>query len=212
MPSLLTCARIAEDVYHDRPTVVDAYSPLVVPDHEIYCAGREFAGGASAGRERVGVIAFRGTREMEDWKGANADILRRRMPVNQVGSALAFFAAAHRALARAGCERHLVVGHSLGGALAAVIASTVTWVPVRGVTFNAPGLGEFQARLGNGASDLDLPRANADNVMNFRSASDIVSHWGLHIGKTYDVPGTRRHGIRAMIACLDVSDMGGWSV
>jgi pimeloyl-ACP methyl ester carboxylesterase len=124
------------------------------------------------------------------------------MPVNQVGSALAFFAAAHRALARAGCERHLVVGHSLGGALAAVIASTVTWVPVRGVTFNAPGLGEFQARGGNGASDLDLPRANADNVMNFRSASDIVSHWGLHIGKTYDVPGTRRHGIRAMMRVL----------
>jgi hypothetical protein len=46
--------------------VVDAYSPLVVPDQEIYCAGREFAGGAYVGRERVGVIAFRGTREMED--------------------------------------------------------------------------------------------------------------------------------------------------
>jgi len=209
MPTLLTCARIAEDVYHDRPTVVDDYSPLVVPDHQIYCAGREFAGGAYLGGDRVGIVAFRGTREMEDWKGANADIVRRRMPVSQLGSALAFFASAHRALSRAGCDRHLIIGHSLGGALAAVIASTVTWVPVRGITFNAPGLGEFSMR---GEGGFDLPRTNADNVLNFRVPSDIVSHWGLHIGKTYDVPGTRRHGIRALIACLDTSDIGAWHV
>ena len=210
MPTLLTCALIAEDVYHDRPTVVDHYSPLVVPDHDVYCAGREFAGGAYVGRDRIGIVAFRGTREMEDWKGANADILRRRIPVNQLGSALAFFASAHRALSRAGCERHLIIGHSLGGALAAVVAATVTWVPVRGVTFNAPGLGEFSMR--DGDKQLDLPRANADNVLNFRSTSDIVSHWGLHIGKTYDVPGTRRHGIRALIACLDASNLGAWDL
>lgn len=210
MPSLLNCARIAEDVYHDRPTAVGWHQPVRVPDQHLYCAGNEFAGGAYVGTEGVGVIAFRGSREMEDWKGANLEIIRRLIPERQLGSALAFFASAYRALERAGCSRYVVVGHSLGGGLAAVVAAAVTWVPVRGVTFNAPGLGQF---VGSSADrDVDLGRPNADNVLNFRSDADIVSRWGCHIGKVYEVPGAGRHGIDAFIRCLDSSRMGGWKM
>jgi pimeloyl-ACP methyl ester carboxylesterase len=206
MPSLLICARIAEDVYHDRPTTVHGHEPVIVPQQEFYCAGNEFAGGAYAGKEGVGVIAFRGSRELEDWKGANLEILRRKMPERQLGSALAYFATAHRALARAGCGRYLVIGHSLGGALAAVVAGAVTWVPVKGVTFNAPGLGEFTGSAkGPG---FDLGQSNADNVANFRARDDVVSRWGRHIGQVIDIPSAGRHGISAFIACLDATRIG----
>jgi pimeloyl-ACP methyl ester carboxylesterase len=210
MPSLIVCAQLAEDVYHDRPTIVQWHRPIRVPEQDVYCAGREFAGGAYAGSDGVGVIAFRGSREMEDWKGANLEIIRRQIPVGQLGSALAFFASAHRALERTGCSRYVVVGHSLGGGLAAVVAGAVTWVPVRGVTFNAPGLAQFAG--GSADCSFDLGSRNAENVLNFRSDTDIVSRWGCHIGKVYDVPGAGRHGIDAFIRCLNANPMGGWKV
>jgi hypothetical protein len=210
MPSLLICAQIAEDVYHDRPTTVHWHRPIHVPEREVFCAGNEFAGGAYAGNEGVGIIAFRGSREMEDWKGANLEIIRRQLPERQLGSALAFFASAYRALERVGCRRYVVVGHSLGGGLAAVVAATVTWVSVRGVTFNAPGLAQFAGT--QAGSGLDLGYPNAENVLNFRSDADIVSRWGCHIGKVYDVPGAGKHGIDAFIRGLDASPMGGWNI
>jgi len=210
MPSLLVCAQIAEDVYHDRPTTVHWHRPIRVPEQDVYCAGREFAGGAYTGNDGVGVIAFRGSREVEDWKGANLEIIRRQIPVGQVGSALAFFASAYRALERTGCNRYVVVGHSLGGGLAAVVSAAVTWVPVRGVTFNAPGLAQFVGNCASGSYDLGCP--NADNVLNFRSDVDVVSRWGCHIGKVYDVPGAGRHGIDAFINCLNATPMGGWKL
>jgi hypothetical protein len=209
MPSLIVCARIAEDVYHDRLATVHAYRPLRVPGEEIYCRGGEFAGGAYAGGDGVGIIAFRGSREIEDWKGANFDIVRRHLPLGQLGSALAYFAAAHRALECGGCSRFLVVGHSLGGGLAAVVAAAVTWVPTRGITFNAPGLAQFAAAA---EGEVGLGQANASNVLNFRSAGDVVSRWGRHIGAVYEVPGAARHGIDALIDRLDACPMGGWKL
>jgi hypothetical protein len=210
MPSLIVCARIAEDVYHDRPATIHAYRPQRVPDQEVYCAGAAFAGGAYAGSDGVGVIAFRGSREFEDWKGANLDIVRRHVPLGQLGSAMAYFASAHRTLERSGCSRYLVIGHSLGGGLAALVAAAVTWVPVRGVTFNAPGLAQFAAIANEG--ETGLGQDNAANVLNFRSAGDVVSRWGCHVGTVYDVPGAGRHGIDAFIGCLDNCPMGAWKV
>lgn len=208
MPTLLTCALIAEDVYHDRPTIVDEHAAIQVPDGEHFCRGNEFAGRAYAGRDAVGVIAFRGSREMEDWKGANFEILRRKMPVDQFGCAMAFFACARRALERAGCARYLIVGHSLGGGLAALVAATASWVPVRGVTFNAPGLARF---LG-GEPSSELSRPNAGNVFNFRSARDVVSRWGCHIGHVYDVSDVSGHGIRSLAATIGAIELGGWEM
>lgn len=210
MPSLIVCARIAEDVYHDRPAAVHGCCPLRVPDQELYCTGPEFAGSAYAGPDSVGIVAIRGSRELEDWKGANLDIFRSRMPVGQLGGAFAFFASAHRALERAGCVRYVVTGHSLGGGLAAIVAGAVTWVPVRGVTFNAPGLADLVDSPGN--ASLDLRHPNAENVLNFRSSADVISRWGRHIGRVYDVPGAGRHGIDAFIRSLDANPIGGWKI
>jgi hypothetical protein len=210
MPSLIVCARIAEDVYHDRPAAVHDYRPLRVPDQDRYCGGGAFAGGAYAGGDGVGIVAFRGSRELEDWRGANLEILRRHLPLEQLGSAMAFFAAAHRALERSGCSRFVVVGHSLGGGLAAVVVAAVTWVPTRGVTFNAPGLAQFAADAAEGGTGLG--QANASNVLNIRAAGDVVSRWGRHLGGVHDVPGAGRHGIRALIERLDACPMGGWKL
>jgi pimeloyl-ACP methyl ester carboxylesterase len=210
MPSLIACARIAEDVYHDRPTAISVYRPIAVPDQQSHGAGGEFSAGAYAGSDGVGFIAFRGTRQIDDWKGANLEILRRQLPAQRFGSALAYFAAAHRALNRLGCARYLVVGHSLGGGIAALVAGEVTWVPVRGVTFNAPGLAQFASQ--EDGTVLDLAHRNAANVFNFRSEVDVVSRWGSHIGAVYEVPGAGRHGIDAFIGCLDACPMGGWKM
>jgi hypothetical protein len=46
----------------------------------VFCAGNEFAGGACAGNDAVGVVAFRGSREMENWRGANLEFIRRQLP------------------------------------------------------------------------------------------------------------------------------------
>lgn len=208
MPPVITCAEIAEDVYHDRPTIVRGFRPLRVPEAEAFDRDGDFAAGAYAGPDRVGVIALRGTRAMEDWKEANLDIVRRRLPEQRLGAALAFFAAAHRALARAGCGRFVVVGHSLGGGLAAAVAGSVTWVPSRGVTFNAPGLAEFCA-VRPGAR---LGFANERNVFNFRASADVVSRWGTHIGPVYEVPDAGLHGIRGLIERLGAIEYGGWEI
>lgn len=208
MPTLLVCARIAEDVYHDRPTVIGAYRPIAVPDQQAYHAGGEFGAGAYAGSDGVGFVAYRGSREIEDWKGANLEILRRQLPAQRFGSALAYFASAHRALNRAGCNRYVVVGHSLGGGLAALVAGAVTWVPVRGVTFNAPGLAQFAGAEAGGG--LELTHPNAVNVFNFRSDADVVSRWGRHVGEVRVVPGAGAHGIDAFIECLGTGGLGGW--
>ena len=208
MVTVLTCALIAEDVYHDRPSVVEGFRPVRVKEAEAYCADGDFAAGAYAGRDGIGVIGLRGTREVEDWTGANLQIIRRRMPEQRFGMALAYFAAAHRALALRGCGRFLVVGHSLGGGLAAVVAGLVTWVPVRGLTFNAPGLAEFAAAQ----PGADRGFLNAANVFNFRSAADVVSCWGTHIGHVYEISDAGLHGIGALIRQLSCVQYGAWEV
>jgi hypothetical protein len=87
-----------------------------------------------------------------------------------------------------------------------VVAAAVTWVPVKGVTFNAPGLAEFAgSALGPG---FDLPQPNLANVTNFRAGDDVVSRWGRHIGQVHDIPRAGRHGISAFIACLDATRFG----
>jgi len=91
-----------------------------------------------------------------------------------------------------------------------VIAGAVTWVPVRGVTFNAPGLAQLVASSEESGFHFGCP--NAESVMNFRAHSDVISRWGRHIGKVYDVPGGGRHGIAAFIACLNDHPIGGWQV
>jgi alpha-beta hydrolase superfamily lysophospholipase len=93
-------------------------------------------------------MAFRGSMELRDWLEADVAIARRMLPTAQLGDAFSFFSSARAQLEREGCKRLLVVGHSLGGGLAAVVAARVTCFPVTGVTFNAPGLASLSRNYG----------------------------------------------------------------
>ena len=145
MTTILTCARAAEDVYKDQPSAVDDYQ---VFNHSP-AGARDFFG-SSYYLGSVGIIAFRGSKYlMEDWLDADVDIARSRLPTSQLGDAYSFFGEQRNKLMKErNCQRFIVVGHSLGGALASVVASTSHRVPTSAVTFNAPGMAGV-SRMGN---------------------------------------------------------------
>ena len=157
MPTILTCALIAQNVYESRPSTIIGYNP-------IYCSPGDptgFFGVAYQGQ--VGVIAFRGSQEKEDWTDADVDIARDRLPSSQIGDAFSFFTKAREMLLKNGCKRFVVVGHSLGGGLAALVASNTKAHPTRGLTFNAPGMKGI-SRFGN-VVDPELDKAIAKTAM-----------------------------------------------
>lgn len=145
MTTILTCARAAEDVYKDQPSAVDDYQ---VFNHSP-AGARDFFG-SSYYLGSVGIIAFRGSKYLkEDWLDADVDIARSRLPTSQLGDAYSFFGEQRNKLMKErNCQRFIVVGHSLGGALASVVASTSHRVPTSAVTFNAPGMAGV-SRMGN---------------------------------------------------------------
>jgi pimeloyl-ACP methyl ester carboxylesterase len=61
-----------------------------------------------------------------------------------LGDAFSLFGAGRQEFKKRGCERIVVVGHSLGGALAALVGARVTTFPVSAATFNAPGCKGFE--------------------------------------------------------------------
>jgi pimeloyl-ACP methyl ester carboxylesterase len=139
MPTIYDCGLIALDVYSDGNKTINGHVPVYVPGAQTYVSDH-FYGAAYQGPSRVGVIAFRGSQEIQDWTYADVDIAMGRLPVDQMGNAFGFFSAAKKKLVKAGCQRLVIVGHSLGGGLAAVVAARITTMQVRGVTFNAPGM------------------------------------------------------------------------
>jgi len=138
MPSILTCALVSDDVYQNRSSGVATFKRAHIPGNQRYISSHFFGAAYSDGP--VGIIAFRGSHEIEDWTYADVDIALNRLPVDQIGNAFGYFGSASSELARRGCNRLVVTGHSLGGGLAAVVAARISRIPVTGVTFNAPGL------------------------------------------------------------------------
>ena len=143
MLTVLTCAEISEDVYKDRGSTVHYFEPVHVPAGSVY-RSNHFFGSAYWGHSDVGIVAFRGSLELEDWLAADGDILFGKWPVDQLGNAFGYFTQARAVLKSRGCKRFVVVGHSLGGGLAAVVAARLGRQPVSGVTFNAPGMAAFR--------------------------------------------------------------------
>ncbi len=166
MSTVLTCALIASDVYNSSPSTVDGFVPQAVHDAGVHARGNQFFGAAyRAGT--VGIVAFRGSMELEDWTATDTDIARDLWPVDQLGNAFGYFSAARSALEKVGCRRLIVVGHSLGGGLAAVVAARVTrGMPVRGVTFNAPGMANcrYSGAPEDEVADAPLNKALRDTV------------------------------------------------
>ena len=206
MPSILTLALICDHAYNDAGSVaLGGARRIHVPNaHRINNSGTSFFGAAYQLSE-CGIIAFRGTKESEDFLDADAEILKRRLPVGQLGDAFAYFSVAEPALRALQCSRFIVTGHSLGGGLAERVAARVSRVPIAGVTFNAPGLMGF-SQAGSSAS-LNIPTRN-QNILNIRSAGDLVSQWGQHIGRMISLPDSGLHTLGPLIEKLAESPTG----
>lgn len=85
-----------------------------------------------------------------------------------------------------GCKV-LVVGHSLGGALAKLCYLTMTEeLPLIGVmTANSPGIGEIMERLN---WPVESVQERAKRIKQWVVANDIIGTYGKHVGTTYLVP------------------------
>lgn len=180
MPIVLALAMLADDVYSD-----DAASGAVAgfrripPSFRMNSANQRESSfyGAAYSNGRIGVIAYRGSKEARDWYDADVDIGIGRFPIDQLGDAYDFFNSAKNLLVEShGCERLVVTGHSLGGGLTQIVAASIASVPVVGVTFNAPGVAGL-------TGPVNIPCKNEGNIFNYRARHDPVSLKGAHIGK-----------------------------
>jgi hypothetical protein len=203
MTAILTCAHISADVYNDTPKTVVGYHPVALAN-AVRWFGDSFFGAAYAGAD-VGVIAFRGSQELQDFTDADVEIFKSRLPVHQLGNAFGFFLEAEKALSAMGCERFVITGHSLGGGLAEAVAARISRVPVSAATFNAPGIVGFTEVGDHG--ELHMPVLNR-SIVNVRSSADQVSLWGYHIGQTRTVEDAGLHGIGPLIEALVTHPVG----
>jgi len=138
------CARICQDSYEffsKSKFKSGAISRLEIPGAR---TGRNFFGASYISGD-TGIIAFRGSKEIEDWLGADINIANASLPIDQLGDAFDYFGKAYKYLTKKNCKRFVVTGHSLGGGLAALVAGRVSRIPVRGITFNAPGLANYKS-------------------------------------------------------------------
>jgi hypothetical protein len=202
MPTVLTLSMISSDVYGGSGAAVLGYKRL---DHQVFngrhATASSFYGAAYAGGA-VGVVAFRGSQEREDWLDADVSIGAGNLPIDQVGDAFAFFNRAREVLVKQGAKRVVVTGHSLGGGLTQVVAGRVKSSPVIGVTFNAPGMAGLR-------SQVHITTANSPNVFNYRAERDPVSRYGQHIGHApVSVAGGGMHPLGPLITALAACGTG----
>ena len=159
-----------------------------------------FQAAAYAGRGCI-VVAFRGTSQKMD---AIADL--------KLGSGMntSYFSAGERFVEQFAGENVIVCGHSLGGAIAQVVANRKN-IPM--VTFNAPGVAVFASRniaqasvamtairtAGMLASAVRHPMQAARDAralfnevkgLNVCLHNDVVSKIGVHYGEVLRIAGT----------------------
>ena len=126
-----------------------------------------------------------------DMTGADIDISKFTIPMNQFSEAVGYFVEASKLL---GLGKVFVTGHSLGGALAAMVGCLVR--DTMAVTFNAPGTQEAMSK-----SPLNF---RFSSVYNFRANYDPVSKCGSHVGvvHTLDIPQINKHSMANLLDTL----------
>jgi hypothetical protein len=216
MPTLLELARMSQAVYDAQPAVA-GWSCI----RASIASGPGFQAAAFV-RGRELVVAFRGTSKVMSSDGV-ADL--------KLGAGMnSSYFAAGEAFA-GGFETFAdvtVTGHSLGGAIAQVVANR-RQLPM--ATFNAPGVGVLSSRnLSDAHASMQVIRTagmllsvvshpvqagrdvlaafNVVRGVNLCLANDAVSKIGNHYGKVVRIPGTgfnpqTEHGIATVISVLE---------
>ncbi len=223
MASLLELAKMAEAVYgssYRAGSVLNGWSCLQFRRASGALSG--FQGGIfSRGSEKV--VAFRGTDQGMD---VVADL--------KLGTGMnsTYFDLGEQLASLATGGNVTVTGHSLGGAIAQVVANRTGHLMA---TFNAPGVGVIASRNISPISPMNAVRlsgmvasvarhpiqaardvSNAFRVVNGINLclqNDAVSRIGNHYGRVLRIPGTSanpltEHGIGTVISVLENSTVG----
>ena len=233
MPTLLELAKLAGAAYDTPPSAVAGWS---CARNRVSAAGGLWEGlqagyytGAGGG-----VIAFRGTNLSTAAVYASLQDLYADAVLG-TGENSSYFSSAEEFCRPYKGDRAVVVcGHSLGGAIAQIVANRMGF---RMATFNAPGVATFASRnvmssnagmlalraAGTAVSAITAPgqalrdvRATFRHVngVNIRIEGDKVSQIGIHYGKIQDVPSAvkggalTQHGIGTVIASLEADPIG----
>lgn len=181
MKSLLTFARISEDVYQDTTNLPENFGWSRVDRRENKQSGffaalyeKKQSTKGSDGIRRI--ISFRGT-QLTDIHDLATDIgIIRRKTGHQFFDALRAFSSFRGAR---GKDHVRLTGHSLGGALAKLVTTNTR---VGCCVFNSPGL--------CGMSHLGPYRPNErdDLIVNINSRFDLVSRGsGQRLGRVYTI-------------------------
>lgn len=216
MPTLIELARMCRAVYDPQPSVANWSCTRVTATSGMLDGFR--AAAFVRGRELV--VAFRGTAQAID---AVADL--------KLGTGMnsSYFAAGETFAGNFQDFADVTVtGHSLGGAIAQVVANRRE-IPM--ATFNAPGVAVLASRnLADASLSMQVVRTagmlvsvvrhpvqagrdvfaafNSVRGVNLCLANDPVSKIGNHYGKVMRIPGTgvnplTQHGIDTVISVLE---------
>lgn len=126
------------------------------------------------------VIAYRGSDDVKDWTGSNKDMFILRQRPQQTQNALNSVDIVKSIIREnpeyAGCKI-TVVGHSLGGSLAQIVA---VLKGVKAVTFNAYGTKHLLQ---------NEPNLNNADVTNYCNPDDNITTFNArnHVGKCYEI-------------------------
>ena len=201
MPTIRDLGLMAAAVYDDNPAVAG----WVCPNHQRASSGWNGFQAATFTGDGVTVIVFRGTSQAMD---VGADL--------RLGTGMntSYFSDGEHYAAGAAApgDNVYVCGHSLGGAIAQVVANRGGY---KMVTFNAPGVAVFASRnvrdivtatpwmqairMGGAlVSSVTNPMQTFRDIrstfhtvrgLNIRLSYDAVSQMGIHYGEVVTLPG-----------------------